>query len=311
MNSPRVSIVIPFYNAARFLRETVDSVRAQTFTDWELLLVDDGSTDESTQIAKALAAEQPRRIRYLEHERHANLGVNAARNLGTRAACGEIFAFLDSDDIWMSEKLETHVGELDTYSAAEMLFAPTLYWYEWYPAGNPGQSDWIPPLAPGGHVYAPPMLLAVSYPLGAFGAPCPCSFLVRRAAFERIGGFDECFHRGTFQLYEDIAFLAKIYLHVPVYVSAACLDRNRCSPYSMTRQRETVRKEEAARRFYFEWLRRYLREQGVRDAEIARAVRRESWFYALPLPVARFYRRLRGKMQRLCTRLVHLALNAR
>ncbi len=303
--TPRVSVVIPFLNAERFLGETVESVRAQTFADWEVLLVDDGSTDGSTRLAKEYAAAQPDRIRYLEHPGHVNRGVNATRNLGARRSRGEIFAFLDSDDIWLPSKLETRVAELDAHPEAGLLFAPTLYWYEWDPEGNPGQRDRVPPLAPGGRVYAPPTLLAASYPLGAYGAPCPCSFLVRRSAFERIGGFDECFHRGTFQLYEDIAFLAKMYLHERVVVGAGCLDRNRCNPYSMTRQQTEVRSEEAARRFYFRWLRGYLRKSGVHDAEIARAVRRESWFYALPLPVARLYRRVRGKMKRVRARLAH------
>lgn len=302
MPAPCVSVVIPFYNAERFLRETVESVLAQTLTDWELLLVDDGATDGSTRLAMDYAASQPHRIRYVEHDGHVNRGVNAARNLGARLARGEILAFLDSDDTWLPSKLEAHVSELDAHPEAGLLFAPTLYWYEWSPDANPGQRDWTPPLAPGGRAYAPPVLLAASYPLGPYGAPCPCSFLVRRAAFECIGGFDECFHRGTFQIYEDIAFLAKIYLYVPVYVSAACLDRNRCNPYSMTRQPDAARKEEAARRFYFRWLRRYLRGQGVQDAEIARAVRRESWFYVLPLPLARVYRRVSGKIRRVCAR---------
>ena len=77
-----VSVTIPFYNAQRFLRETVESVLAQTYADWELLLVDDGSTDGSSGIAQSFAATFPGKIFYLEHPGHRNLGVNAARNLG-------------------------------------------------------------------------------------------------------------------------------------------------------------------------------------------------------------------------------------
>ncbi|HVZ85092.1 MAG TPA: glycosyltransferase [Terracidiphilus sp.] len=299
-----VSVTIPFLNAERFLAETVESVRAQSYAHWELLLVDDGSTDGSTALAKAYAEREPLRVRYLEHEGHRNLGVNAARNLGARHARGEYLAFLDSDDLWLPRKLEESVAALEKHPEAGLLFGSTEYWYEWDPVGNRGRNDVTPPLAPGERVYAPPALAALSYPLGEYGAACPCSFLLRCWAFERVGGFDEAFAPATFQLYEDVAFLTKLYLHVPVYVSSACLDRNRCSPHSMTRQAENMRKEEAARRYYFQWLRDYLRQQAVHDPAIWRAVRRESWFYALPLPAAKQVRRVRNKARRVMQRLV-------
>lgn len=295
-----VSITIPFYNAERFLDETIKSVLTQSYTMWELLLVDDGSTDGSTRIARAYAAQYPDKVFYLEHPGHRNLGVNAARNLGARRSRGEFLAFLDSDDIWLLTKLEVHVTDMAEHPEAGFLFGSTEYWYEWDAEGNSYKENEVPTLAPGEQVYAPPTLLARSYPLGGFGAPCPCSFLLRRRAFERIGGFDEAFAPSTFQIYEDIAFLAKLYLHVPIYVSSACLDRNRCSRFSMSRQIAAVRSEEAARRFYFRWLASYLHEHMVTDKEIWRAVRKESWIYWLPLPavVSELLRRIVNKLVR-------------
>lgn len=293
-----VSITIPFFNAERFLRETVESVLAQTYTNWELLLVDDGSTDRSTELAKSLAAQRPGQIFYLGHDGHRNLGVNAARNLGARHSRGGFLAFLDSDDIWLPAKLEAGVTALEAHPEAWFYFGSTEYWYEWDPEGNNHERNRTPSLAPAGRVYQPPQLLAKSYPLGSYGAPCPSSFLLRREAFERVGGFDECFHRGTYQLYEDIAFLSKMYLLVPVYIGCECLEKNRCSRYSMTRQPDTIRNEEAARRYYFRWLEDYLRNQAVIDSELWRAVHAESWFYRLPLPAARLIRRVRGKWMR-------------
>lgn len=100
--APLFSVVTPVWNAAATLRETVASVRAQTFADWELLLVDDASTDDSRPIARALAAADAR-IRLIE--RDANGGAAAARNAAIRAARGRLIAFLDADDRWHREKL--------------------------------------------------------------------------------------------------------------------------------------------------------------------------------------------------------------
>ncbi len=293
-----VSVTIPFYNAERFLAETIETVLAQTYSAWELLLVDDGSNDGSTDIAKSYAARYPDKVFYLEHARHRNLGVNAARNLGARSSRGEFLAFLDSDDIWLPAKLEVNVASMAAHAEAGFLFGPTEYWYEWDAEGNNHKKNEVPMVAPGDVLYTPPTLLARSLPLGKFGVPCPCSFLLRRWAFEQAGGFDEEFNPSTYQYFEDVAFLSKLYLHVPIYVSGACLDRNRCSSFSMSRQAATVRNFEAARRFFFDWLTGYLRDHKIADPEVWRAVHKESWFYRLPLPVAGFLRRAQWKLAR-------------
>ena len=82
--SPEISCLTIFLNPGRFFETALESVLAQSFSDWELLLVDDGSTDGSTEIAKEYAARYPERIRYLEHPEHANRGMSASRNLGIR-----------------------------------------------------------------------------------------------------------------------------------------------------------------------------------------------------------------------------------
>ncbi|MGO8760261.1 MAG: glycosyltransferase family 2 protein [Terracidiphilus sp.] len=293
-----VSVTIPFLNAERFLRETIESVLAQSYSQWELLLVDDGSSDASTGIARSYAASRPDRIFYLEHPSHRNLGVNAARNLGARSSRGEFLAFLDSDDIWLPARLEAAVASMVEHPEAGFFFGPTEYWYEWDPEGNGGRKNEVPALAPGDRLYLPPELMACTMPLGKFGVPCPCSFLLRRWALERVGGFDESFNPSTFQYYEDVALLSKIYLHVPVFVSSACLDKNRCSRFSMSRQMVPALSHDAARRFFFRWLKGYLRQHAINDREIWRIVRKESWFYCLPLHVASLLRRAQWKIAR-------------
>jgi glycosyltransferase involved in cell wall biosynthesis len=106
-NRPLVSIITPVYNAGRWLSETLESVAAQTFEDWEHILVDDGSTDDSCGLLEAAAARDPR-IRLLRMRR--NIGSPQARNLALDAARGRYIAFLDADDLWHPEKLSRSLG---------------------------------------------------------------------------------------------------------------------------------------------------------------------------------------------------------
>lgn len=103
---PVISIITPVYNAARFLPETLASVRTQTLTDWEQILVDDGSTDNSVALIEETASRDAR-FRLLRTPR--NQGPSAARNLAIQAARGRFIAFLDADDLWLPEKLARSV----------------------------------------------------------------------------------------------------------------------------------------------------------------------------------------------------------
>jgi teichuronic acid biosynthesis glycosyltransferase TuaG len=107
LSAPLVSVVTPVWNAEATLAETVASVRAQSLADWELLLVDDASGDGSRDLARALAAADPR-IRLIE--RATNGGAAAARNDAIRAARGRLIAFLDADDRWYPDKLARQTG---------------------------------------------------------------------------------------------------------------------------------------------------------------------------------------------------------
>lgn len=109
---PLVSIITPVYNAARWLPETVAAVRAQTLTDWEQILVDDGSTDASRELIEAAAAEDPR-FRLLRTS--GREGPAIARNLALDAARGRFIAFLDADDLWHPEKLARSVEWMTTH----------------------------------------------------------------------------------------------------------------------------------------------------------------------------------------------------
>lgn len=101
---PSISVIVPVYQAEKYLKKCVESVQKQTFSDWELLLVDDGCSDESPAICDACAVEDPR-IRV--YHKKKNAGVSEARNLGLREAKGECIAFLDVDDRYEFRCLET------------------------------------------------------------------------------------------------------------------------------------------------------------------------------------------------------------
>ncbi len=106
---PRVSVILPFYNRAATLERCVRSVLAQSFAAFEIVAVDDASTDESARVIKALGDP---RIRVLRHE--MNRGPGGARNTALRSASGDVFAFIDSDDEWLPTKLERQIARLES-----------------------------------------------------------------------------------------------------------------------------------------------------------------------------------------------------
>jgi len=118
--TPRVSVIIPAYNAAAFIRETLESVYAQTFTDFEVIVVNDGSPD--TEALERELQAFPLRLRYLKQENH---GAAAARNTGIKAARGEFVAFLDADDTWLPAFLEKQVDLLER-TPADVVWADAL-----------------------------------------------------------------------------------------------------------------------------------------------------------------------------------------
>ena len=106
---PQISIVVPVYNAVNYIEQTVEMVRKQTFTDWELILIEDCSKDNSADVLRALEQKlQDKRIRVIYKEQ--NEGAAKARNTGIDAASGRYLAFLDADDIWMETKLEKELA---------------------------------------------------------------------------------------------------------------------------------------------------------------------------------------------------------
>lgn len=123
MNKPLVSIVTPVYNAERFLAETIKSIQNQTYKNWELLLVDDCSKDNSPSIIKEFQKDD-NRIKYIKLDK--NSGASVSRNTGIKNASGRFIAFVDSDDLWIPEKLEM---QIDYMLKQKVGFSFTSYRY--------------------------------------------------------------------------------------------------------------------------------------------------------------------------------------
>ena len=170
--TPAVSIVMPVHNQAAWLRSAIESVRRQQRADWELLIVNDGSTDESGVLADTLAAEDPLRIRCLAHPGGKRLGAAASRNLAIAVAHGAYLAFLDADDLYAPEKLAFEVEILDQNPRAAMLYGPALW--RWQDGSQPDRVDRIG-IECGRIHNAPELVWRVSWISRATSfAPAPC-----------------------------------------------------------------------------------------------------------------------------------------
>ena len=272
-NQPLVSAIMIFLNEEKFLQEAINSVLEQTYDNWELLLVDDGSTDGSTAIAKRYVEQYPHKIRYLEHPNHGNHGMSASRNLGVDQARGKYISHIDGDDVWMPQKLEQQVAILEAQPQAAMVFAPLLIWYSW--TGNPEDLERDHPYGVakegGSHPFADtlvpaPKILSLFLRYEHF---IPDGVLIRREILQQVGGGEENFRDS----YEDAIVHVKVCLKHSVYVSNECWSKYRIHPDSC--QRVVIRSGQlkAKRLRYLNWVEQYLSEQEVTDKEVWRSLR--------------------------------------
>lgn len=262
---PLVSIITPIFNSEKFLAETVESVIGQEYENWELILINDGSSDNSQAIALRFEEKYPGKIIYLEHEGGVNKGVAATRNLGISKAKGKYISLLDSDDLWKPVMLKEQVEFLEKNPGVDVLSEATLYWNSW---GDPAVEDEIILLGvPAERKYSPPQLAWKMYPLGPGRAPCMCGIMIKANKLREIGGFESSFV-GKDQLYEDQAFAIKLYLHTIVYVSSKCNNIYRQRPDSLMHGLIDAGLYKRGRHFFLIWLKGYLREKQVKDFRI-------------------------------------------
>lgn len=266
-----VSVIVPVYRAERFLRETIESVRAQRYDAWELIMVDDAGGDGSAAIASEYAAREPHRITLLAHPGGENRGASASRNLAIRHARGAYIALLDADDVWLPTKLHEQVELLEAHPEVGMLYGNSLYWYGWTNEPGDRARDRVPELGVADDtVFDPPRLLERCL-RGTMAVPCPCSVILRRAAVDHSGGFNEQF-TGANASSEDLVFFAKVMLRERVLVANRIWDRYRRHPDSVYERAKAEGLAASAWYHYLEWLRDYIETNNVADDGVRSAV---------------------------------------
>lgn len=185
--SPRVSVVIPLYNCERHIGEALESVLQQTYRDYEIIVIDDGSTDGSARVVHEFGD----RVRYVYQ---ANAGVSAATNRGVALSTGELIAFLDNDDVWLPTKLERQVGYLDEHPTCGFVNCDLQYVSE--------SGERLNKFLRGMNAREPFVRLFQK------GYVIMCSaVMIRRAVFRRAGGFDETFVAAGLQ---DMEWMARV-----------------------------------------------------------------------------------------------------
>jgi glycosyltransferase involved in cell wall biosynthesis len=168
---PLISVIIPVYNGERTIQETIESVLNQTFTNFELIVIDDGSQDSTLQIVSTI---QDPRIKVFSHP---NAGVSTSRNRGLSHATGEFISFIDADDLWTPDKLECQLKALQENPKAAVAYS----WTDWIDRSNQllGRGSYLPEQ---GDVFAKLLL----NDFVASGSNC----LIRREALAEVGNFD-------------------------------------------------------------------------------------------------------------------------
>jgi len=182
----KVTVIIPAYNAEQTIVATIASVQQQTYQDWELIVIDDGSSDRTVELLKRI--REPR----MQVHHYSNGGVSVARNRGLTEASGELIAFLDADDLWSQDKLELQVAALEQQPEAAVAYSWTYFMNDTATTIHAAPPVWFE-----GNVY--PQLLVRNFLYSGSNA------LVRRQALERIGGFNPSLTHG-----EDWQFFVRL-----------------------------------------------------------------------------------------------------
>ncbi len=270
-------VFIPAWNEQDNLPAALDELAAE-LPDVDVLVVDDGSTDGSSQLARRIAAEHPDRVRYLDHTGHRTLGMSASRNAGVQAAGGRYIAYLDGDDRWMPEKLESQVALMAEHRRARIIYGPLTRWYSW--TGQPEDQDRDDLYGIHGDGYTlstdrlfePPELVAL---MVRHRDLVPSGALFERDLFLDVGGAEDEFTDS----HEDAVVFVKMCMVAPAYCGTRSWYLYRQYPGDLRAERRAGRPDAdrprgpEGRRRFLDWVLEYYRTNGIDDPALLRALR--------------------------------------
>jgi teichuronic acid biosynthesis glycosyltransferase TuaG len=257
-----VSVVMPAYNAERYIAESIRSVQRQTYADWELVVVDDGSTDRTAEVVRDFTGSDPR-IKYLFRE---NGGQGKARNAAIESSNGDLIAFLDADDLWEREKLALQVKTLEE-TGADVVLSDAVIFNEGEAGGGTTFSEICADFLFGRHEGAEAFRL-----LFAYNRIPILTVLARKEKLYEAGLFDEtvgrCFPGRNTQICEDYDLWLKLARRGAVfYGMTERLARYRRHPGATVSDDGNLLKATA------EVVRKHSRDNGLEPFEVKRTVR--------------------------------------
>lgn len=226
--APRISVIVPLYNKAPYVRRALDSISRQTFSDFEVIVVDDGSTDEGQALVSAYGDERVRLFAQV------NLGPGAARNRGIAEARGELVAFLDADDEWLPDYLEESVRLLDEYGPG---VASITSGYIEHPASVSRETMWRARGLTDGLIRLTPDT-APTLVVSLLAYVSPCTTVARATVVRRWGGFYE---RDHCRYGEDAHLWLKVLLNERIAVNLKPLARIHFEASGPTQIRRSIR----------------------------------------------------------------------
>ncbi|MDX2495083.1 MAG: glycosyltransferase family A protein [Desulfuromusa sp.] len=257
MKNLSVSIVVPAYNAEKFVVETLGSVQEQSYKNWELILVDDGSTDQTAQVVERFLAETPCNMRIMSHPHGENRGTSASRNLGLQQATGDLICFLDADDVWQPTFLEFFVEKFSRFPDLAMAYGPCLYWHP--ERDDAQQRGAVQSIGCAGGVVASETLfrLFLEY---ENSVPSPSGVMIRLSRLVEVGGWEDDF-RGMF---DDQVLYSKLFLlGSMVYIADQPLYYYRQHDESLCQRAIKENRLYESRKNYLAWLRAYVGRAGL------------------------------------------------